>query len=197
MSELEKAFLKAQKKMEHVAKDATNPFFKSKYSTYESVVAAVKGPLNDVGLTYRHTSRFEGDKYLVGTYLIHSDTGEKSNVFEMPTKVGNPQETGSGLSYSRRYTLAALCGVASSEDDDGAAASSKAPLTEQQKIDRQKPPLTIYLGADEQKSEFKKLANDLGLSSIESLKKASEYCKKTPISNLKEKLLAFILEGHE
>jgi hypothetical protein len=133
---LETAFLKAQKNMDHVSKDATNPFFKSKYATYDALINAVKKPLNDAGISFRHTSRVDGDRYFVGSQLIHAESAQTSPIFEMPIKVGNAQETGSALSYSRRYTLAALCGIASSEDDDGNSASQQAPPTQQQKIDQ-------------------------------------------------------------
>lgn len=136
MSEFEKAFLKAQQAMRAAKKDSENPFFKSKYTDYATLVATVKAPLNDNGLSFRHTSRFENDRYMVGTVLIHADTGARSEVFEFPTKIGSPQETGSSVSYSKRYTLAALLGVASDDDDDGNAASGKnAQLTKDKEID--------------------------------------------------------------
>src|SRR5690349_22115795 len=111
--------------MDHVSKDATNPFFKSKYATYDSLIAAVKKPLNDNGLSFRHTSKWADNMYFVGSYLIYGETGEKTESFEVPVRVGNAQETGSALSYARRYTLGALVGVPTSEDDDGNLSSQR------------------------------------------------------------------------
>lgn len=120
---LEKAFLEVQKELKAVQKDAENPFFKSKYATYDAVVENVKPALNKYGLSFRHTSRWADNIYLVGSELVHASSGERSLPFEMPIKIGNPQETGSALSYAKRYTLAALVGLASDEDDDGNASS--------------------------------------------------------------------------
>lgn len=190
MSELEKAFLKAQKNIEHAVKDSTNPFFKSKYVTYDSLVHAVKKPLNDAGLSFRHTSRFSDNIYFVGSLLIHAESGEKSEVFEMPTRVGNAQETGSALSYSRRYTLGAICGVPSSDDDDGNAAATKptAKTTE-------KPKEEIYLATNKQKAELMKIAVELGLPQDESLRDVSDYCLNKPMAKLKDNVLKYQTES--
>lgn len=177
MSEFEKAFLKAQQAMRAAKKDSENPFFKSKYTDYATLVATVKAPLNDNGLSFRHTSRFENDRYMVGTVLIHADTGARSEVFEFPTKIGSPQETGSSVSYSKRYTLAALLGVASDDDDDGNAASGK---TSQPKT------MPLYLGAPGQKIELAKEADKLGISGKHDLTALSEFLinRKTKMSEL-------------
>lgn len=121
----EKAFLKAQQAMTKAKKDAQNPFFKSTYADYESVADAVKAPLNDNGISYRHTSRWVDNILFVGTVLTHAESGEKSDPFELPTRTsGTPQEMGSAITYNRRYSLAAACGIPQ-EDDDANAASSK------------------------------------------------------------------------
>jgi len=186
MSALEKAFLKAQKTMEHVVKEAVNPFFRSKYATYDSLVAAVKKPLNDSGLSFRHSSRFADGLYFVGSYLVYGETGEKTESFEVPVKVGNAQETGSALSYARRYSLGALCGIAASDDDDGNAASAK-PRTET--AHRPNPPETnIYKATNPQKKELMKLSLELGLEHTDELRLISDFCLETPMDKLKDKI---------
>lgn len=191
MSELEKAFLKAQKSMEHVSKDATNPFFKSKYASYDSLVAAVKKPLNDAGLSFRHTSRWADSLYFVGSYLIYGETGEKTEVFDVPVRVGNAQETGSALSYARRYSLGALCGIAAAEDDDGNAASGNSSQKSTGNVGAIMP--DTYTAATDQKKPFASLALELGAADdSEVLKEISNYCKGTPIKDLRKKIQEFL-----
>lgn len=192
MSELEKAFLKAQRAMEGVSKDSTNPFFKAKYASYDSLVQAVKKPLNDAGLSFRHTSEWADNIYFVGSYLIYGETGEKSEIFKMPTKVGNAQETGSALSYARRYTLGSLVGVPSYEDDDGNI-SSKRDQTKVGKPSTGDGP--TYKATNEQKRELMKVALELGLDDSDELRNISDYCLDTMMVNLKYKITQYCNEG--
>lgn len=122
---LETSFLAAQKEMKAVVKDASNPFFKSKYASYDAVVETVKAPLNKHGLSFRHTSRWADNIMFVGSQLIHAETGVSSLPFEMPIKIGNAQETGSALSYAKRYTLSAIVGLPADDDDDANGATGK------------------------------------------------------------------------
>lgn len=125
-TEFEKAYLKAQKAMGSADKDGKNPHFKSTYSTYTSVVNCVKGPLNDNGLTFRHTTRLDEQGWHIGTILVHADTGQESPPFEMLCTMGKMQEMGSAITYAKRYTLQSICGIPS-DDDDGHVANKVAP----------------------------------------------------------------------
>lgn len=135
MSELEKAFLKAQKQFKAIPKLGFNPHFKSKFIRLDDLVEGTKDILNDAGLSFRHTSRFADEHYFVGTQL-YSAGGLTSAVFEMPLPLGDPQKIGAGISYARRFTLGALLGIPSEEDQDGENIQ-QAPPTEQQRIDQQ------------------------------------------------------------
>jgi len=117
-STLEKAFLLFQASMTPVTKKGKNPHFKSTYTKYEDVVASVLPNLTEVGLSFRHTSRFGDGVWYLGTKLIHAESGSHSEVFEMPCPIGKMQDMGSAITYAKRYTLMALLGLPS-EDDDG------------------------------------------------------------------------------
>lgn len=112
------AFLKAQKEMESVTKDAKNPFFKSEYATLNAVMEACKKPLNDNGLSIMQPVSGE----YVETVLMH----ESGEFFACQTPLmakenNNPQALGSAISYARRYGLMSMLGLPA-EDDDGESA---------------------------------------------------------------------------
>lgn len=109
------AFLKAQKKIESVIKDATNPFFKSKYADLTSVIDACKDKLNAEGIVILQP--VEG--MAVETVLIH----ESGEWFSSSTPIvvkdeNNPQALGSAITYAKRYGLQSMV-LLPAEDDDG------------------------------------------------------------------------------
>ncbi len=116
------ALCKAQGEMGGATKDANNPFFKSKYADLGAVVAAIKGPFADNGLSYSQFPVSEGDKVGVETILMHESGEWMSDVLLLPMTKPDPQKAGSAITYARRYALQAIAGIPS-EDDDGNAAS--------------------------------------------------------------------------
>lgn len=118
------ALAKAQGQMRNARKDATNPHFKSRYADLASILDACREPLATNGLSYmqRVTSCAEGVR--VTTMLLHSSGEWVRDTCIMPVAQRTPQGMGSAITYGRRYSLAALVGVAAEEDDDGNAASA-------------------------------------------------------------------------
>jgi len=104
-------------------KQATNPFFKSKYLDLNDLLAALEPLLSQNGLLLLQPIE-EGS---VVTQIIDLDTSEKV-VSSMAIPSNNdPQKLGSTITYFRRYTLQSLLGL-QAEDDDGNA-GSKQPET--------------------------------------------------------------------
>lgn len=122
INELAAALSKAQSVMESALKDATNPFFKSKYADLSSVWNACKKPLTDNGLCIVQQLGGDVDQVTMTTILMHS-SGQwiKSTAKAIPAKK-DAQSIGSTATYLRRYGLSALVGICT-EDDDGNAAS--------------------------------------------------------------------------
>lgn len=119
MIKIYQALLKAQKEITFAIKDKKNPHFKSTYATLESVIDAVKTPLNNAGVFICHTINKEG---LLTTSLIHADSGESiTSDFQVPQNA-SPQQIGSAQTYGKRYNLTALLSLPT-EDDDGNHAS--------------------------------------------------------------------------
>lgn len=127
------ALAKAQAAITGAVKDAANPFFKSKYADLESVWSACRKPLTDNGLAVVQTSRYTPDGLMLVTTLLHSSGEWISGEMPVLVKDNSPQAQGSGLTYARRYALAALVGVYQT-DDDGEAAQGRKP--EPPKVDQ-------------------------------------------------------------
>jgi hypothetical protein len=115
------AFLKAQQEMSKVSKGAANPFFKSKYADLASVMEAVKGPLNDNGISYLQPTKSAGGHAIVETVLLHSSGEWLSEELSVPIVKQDPQGVGSALSYGKRYGLQSICGLPAADDDGNAA----------------------------------------------------------------------------
>jgi len=118
VGEIAKALGQFQYSVGTIKKDATNPFFKSKYATLENIIEHITDPLAKNKLTF---SQFPDGAGLT-TILMH-ESGEWMKA-TMPLHMGSkPQEQGSALTYARRYALSAVLGLAVDEDDDGNEAS--------------------------------------------------------------------------
>ncbi len=123
------AFLKAQKGFAPALKTSTNPHFKSRYADLSAVVEAVIDSLNENGIGLLQVTHPSTTGVAIETLLIH-ESGEKlsGGVLTVPAAKQDPQGYGSALTYARRYSLMATCGIAP-EDDDGNAASKKPAST--------------------------------------------------------------------
>jgi len=124
IGKLADALAKAQGEIEAAKIDSENPFFKSQYADLESVWNACRKSLSKNGLAVVQTLAGGLDNVSVVTTLVHS-SGEwiRGRLVLKPTKA-DPQGIGSAITYARRYSLAAVAGVApAGEDDDGNAAS--------------------------------------------------------------------------
>lgn len=111
------ALSKAQGSIGNAIKDSKNPFFKSNYADLSSVMAVTKEPLSSNGLSFTSSIvQDAGTNFLVCT-LSHT-SGEWFRSY-MPLLIGknDMQALGAGISYGRRFCLAAMCHVGTSDDD--------------------------------------------------------------------------------
>ena len=123
MKEIAAALVKAQKAFGPALKTSTNPAFRSKYAKLENCIEAVIDALNDNGIMLMQQTRACDDGVIVETLFIH-ESGEMmgGGVLHVPAAKHDPQGYGSALTYARRYSLQAACGIAP-EDDDGNVAT--------------------------------------------------------------------------
>ena len=126
-SKVAAALVKAQKEFGPALKSSTNPHFKSRYADLAACVEAVIDALNNSGIALTQRLSPCDDGVIVETVFVH-ESGEIINCGQLhvPAAKQDPQGYGSALTYARRYSLMAACGIAP-EDDDGNAATKKAP----------------------------------------------------------------------
>lgn len=134
-AELAKALALAQMEMGPAAKDAANPYFRSKYADLASAWDACRLPLARHGLSVVQCPTADGARVTVRTILLH-ESGERIASDLTITaqrqlkdgggweKVDSPQAVGSTITYARRYSLMAMVGIAP-DDDDGEAAEGR------------------------------------------------------------------------
>lgn len=129
MSAIFKALAAAQKNFEAARKQSVNGGFKSKYADLSACMDAVREPLNDQGIFITQTIETVESGVLIETVFAH-ESGETytGGKLYMPVMKHDAQGYGSALTYGRRYSLLAACGVAP-EDDDGNAATKAKPET--------------------------------------------------------------------
>jgi hypothetical protein len=128
IKELAGALAKAQGSIKGALKDSANPFFKSKYADLSSVVEAIREAFAANNLSYvQRVEPSEKDEVRVETVILHA-SGEwlSCGFLALPVSKHDAQGFGSAMTYARRYSLSAACGVAP-EDDDGNAATKAAP----------------------------------------------------------------------
>lgn len=119
------ALVKAQRAFGPALKSHTNPQFKSKYADLSACVEAVIDALNENGIALIQKQHPSDGGVAVETLFVH-ESGEtfSAGLLTVPAAKQDPQGYGSALTYARRYSLMAACGIAP-EDDDGNAAAKK------------------------------------------------------------------------
>jgi hypothetical protein len=131
MKNIATALVKAQREFGPALKTSTNPHFRSRYADLSACVEAVIDALNNNGIYLLQKNYDCADGIMVETVFVH-ESGEmlECGIVHFPATKKDPQGYASALTYGRRYSLMAACGIAP-EDDDGNAASKpmkKAPI---------------------------------------------------------------------
>jgi len=123
MQKIAKAFVEAQKGFSPALKTSTNPHYKSRYADLAACVEAVIDSLNANGIALIQNCHESDSGVIVETIFLH-ESGETMSAgrLHVPAQKQDPQGYGSALTYARRYSLMASCGIAP-EDDDGNASS--------------------------------------------------------------------------
>jgi len=140
IKELATALAKAQGELSNASKSSANPFFKSKYADLAEVLNTVKPVFSPLGLSVTQMPSFTDGVVSVETVLMHSSGEWMSSIISAPVGKQDAQGVGSAITYCRRYSLAAVAGIAQ-EDDDGESAvgrkgktTSKTPINKTQAI---------------------------------------------------------------
>ena len=125
------ALVKAQMAFGPALRSSTNPHFKSRYADLSACVEAVIEALNSNGIALIQRTLPCESGVTVETVFVHT-SGEtlSSGPLHVPAIKQDAQGYGSALTYARRYSLMAACGIAP-EDDDGHAASKATSYAKQ------------------------------------------------------------------
>lgn len=126
MKELAKALAESQKKLHSLGKNAlAKGKFSYKYLTLDKLIEETRDVLAEKGLTIIQPMCIIDGQQALKTILLHT-SGEsiegvsllESEVKNTDTKGGNNlQRLGSGITYIRRYALAAMLNIAQADDD--------------------------------------------------------------------------------
>jgi hypothetical protein len=118
------AFASAKRLFKATGKSGKTTQYKGGYANLDDIYNAVESALLDNSIVIKHAieiyiepaNRFE----VLVTRLIHYPSGQWSEDkrFLESEKPGN-QGRGAAQTYSRKYAVLTICGIAPSEDDDG------------------------------------------------------------------------------
>jgi hypothetical protein len=151
------ALSKAQAEITGALKDSSNLFFKSKYADLASCWDACRKQLAANNLAVIQTTEVtEGGTVLVTT-LAHSSGEWMRGTLPVVTKDNGPQAQGSGITYARRYALAAIVGLAQIDDDAEAAQGRKLAATPSPVVLKN---IGLVKTQDELTALFKELSTD-------------------------------------
>ena len=134
ITNLAAAIVKAAAELEDIKKEGSAQIptksggsFSYRYATLPGILQAVRPILTRHGLTVlQNASEGPHGSVHISTMLVHS-SGEFIVLDALPMPMGNTaQETGSAITYGRRYQLLAALGLAADDDDDGATAAPRA-----------------------------------------------------------------------
>ena len=127
IAELGSALASAQAEMSNPAKNAKNPFFKSKYADLAEVINISKPTLAKFGLSVIQMPYAMNGHVGVETTIIHKSGEYISSRLNMPLGgKKDAQAVGSSITYARRYALAGMCGIAQEDDDANSTSGKKA-----------------------------------------------------------------------
>jgi hypothetical protein len=106
-----------QQEIGAISKDASNPFYKSKYFDINSLI----NQLNPLLKKHKLLLLQPIEEDCVYSKLICIDgTGGVISALKLP-EINDPQKLGSAITYYRRYTLASLLGLQAVDDDANVA----------------------------------------------------------------------------
>jgi hypothetical protein len=117
------ALVKFQKEVKAIPKNKKNPFFNSFYAELSTVIDVCSPALNEHGLAIVQTLKVQDGKNVLVTLLCH-ESGEilESHIY-LP-EIQDAQKLTASITYLRRSSYLAICGLVADEDDDGNSVSN-------------------------------------------------------------------------
>ena len=128
MKQIIEAILKFQNECPKVTKDASNPFFKSKYADLTAIWETIQPILAKNGLIVVQPVV---DNCVETTVYHLSGEFITSKMPIVAKEAIRQQAMGSAVTYARRYALQSILSVVAEDDDGNVAAGNKAVVREQ------------------------------------------------------------------
>lgn len=147
---LAKSLVKALGELQDVVKTQTAKAgsFSYSYATIADVLGMARPILAKHGIALMQTAEVNNGEAVISTTLMH-ESGEY--ITHQPTRLPagqKAQETGSAITYARRYSLMAALGLAT-EDDDGASAPRRDIPRARANAKPDKAPAPTFRSADQ------------------------------------------------
>lgn len=133
-TEINEKLYNLQQEIGSISKDATNPFYKSKYFDINSLINQLQPLLKKHRLLLLQPIE---DDMVYSKIICIDGTGGVISALKLPD-INDPQKLGSAITYFRRYTLTGLLAL-QAEDDDASSASGL--NTSNKKVFKGKPAL--------------------------------------------------------
>lgn len=180
--ELFAAISVAQGKIENATKNAQNPHFRSNYADLAEVLNTVRPVFSEEGLSIIQSTEFDGELVSVSTVIAHKAGGYITSRASCKPAKTDAQGVGAATTYLRRYSAAAIAGIAQEDDDGNSAAHSGKPSQAAFVTENQAASIADYLESTD--SDVPKFLAWLKADSVESIR-ASDYGRA--IAALKKK----------
>ncbi len=120
MSNILKAIVAVRRECGAIARDATNPHFKSTYATLNAILEAVEPVLEKHGVMLMQV--VHGKELRTHLCMIDGSDSIEQSIYPLVDSP-DPQKFASSVTYARRYSIVTLLGLMT-EDDDGNKAAS-------------------------------------------------------------------------
>ena len=196
INEISAALAKAQGQIEGASKGKVNPAFKSKYADLASVWDACREPLSVNGIAVLQIPNETADGMVLVTMLTHSSGQWFRSSYPVRPVQATPQGLGSALTYSRRYSLMAMVGIAP-EDDDGEAAMGRQPTNTQPPTNRRPADLPPATDRKEQEKLVAIIKDAIAKSNTDEELKAGFSAAWKQISALPDDLKAEVIAAKD
>lgn len=131
--------------IEGAAKSSSNDYFSSKYADLSTVIAASKGVLAKHDLTLIQFPGPLGDGSLsLETVIMHTSGEFISGLGEIYVNKPTPQESGSALTYLRRYAQKSVLNMPDLDDDGEGAMQRNKPAKATEKAITPEPEGNVF-----------------------------------------------------
>lgn len=118
INEISAALSAFQGEVEQPALNKENPYFKSRYVDLSGVLKAAQKTMSKHGLSVT--------QIIVGGDIVTLLSHKSGQWFKSVCPIGtykNQQDRGSAITYTKRYAICAILGIAADTDDDGNSAT--------------------------------------------------------------------------